>query len=362
MLGFKCGKCGELAQASEEDAGKTVSCPACGQTSLVPMIDADIDQPLDKGARSESAGVGENSPPGRGITDQPPTIGPKVTSGRAIGSLVLGIMSFLFNIFTGLPAILLGILALVNISGSRDRVKGQGLAIAGIVVACIGMLSNTLSALLILNEVHYKAARLLSQNNLKQMGLAIHLYNDIYDHLPPAAIGRLDQPPAAGEKPLLSWRVHILPGLNESYLYSQFKLDEPWDSPDNIKLLPQMPKIYRLPGNNKTPPDHTHYQVFVGNGAAFEKDRVLHFSSDFPDGLAQTIMIVEAAQSVPWTKPDDIPFNPNEPVSPLLSKFFRGTNVALMDGSARFLPLDTPESVLKAAITRNGNEKMPSDW
>ena len=43
-------------------------------------------------------------------------------------------------------------------------------------------------------------------------------------------------------KPLLSWRVRILPYLEGRYLFEQFKLDEPWDSPHNMKLLKGIPK------------------------------------------------------------------------------------------------------------------------
>src|SRR5262249_51111069 len=139
----------------------------------------------------------------------------------------------------------------------------------------------------------------------------------------------------------------------------QFKLDEPWDGPNNIKLLNQMPKIYKLPGDDKTPPDHTHYQVFVGNGAAFEKTRGLRIP-DFTDGTSNTILVVEAAQAMPWSKPDAIPFDPGKPTAPLLSTRSRGRcNILLADGSVRVVvPASTPESTLKAATTRNGNEPV----
>jgi hypothetical protein len=192
------------------------------------------------------------------------------------------------------------------------------------------------------------------------MGLAMHNHNQTFGGLPAEACGGPNNPLAA-EKPLLSWRVALLPFLEQDRLYRQFKLDEPWDGPNNIKLLNQMPMVYKLPGDDKTPPDHTHYRVFVGNGAAFEKTRGLRIPGDFPDGLSNTILVVEAAQAVPWTKPDDIPFNPGKPIAPLLSTYFRsGCNVVLADGAVRVLPASVPESTLKAAITRNGGD--PFNW
>jgi prepilin-type processing-associated H-X9-DG protein len=117
-----------------------------------------------------------------------------------------------------------------------------------------------------------------------------------------------------------------------------------------------MPKVYQIPGDDKTPADHTRYQVFVGNGAAFDKTQALHFM-DFTDGLSNTILVIEAEKPVPWTKPEDIPYDPSKPIAPLLSSFFRGgCNVLMADGSVRTLPPNTPENTLHALITRNRGE------
>jgi len=273
-------------------------------------------------------------------------------NGKAKASLVFGILSLFCSVLTGLPAILLSIFALLSSNKSFNKKLAERFAIAVIVSACIGMTVNAIVLLEVLKEKRNQAAPLLSQNHLKQMALAMHMYHDAYGNLPPPESGNRFQPLTPGQKPLLSWRVAILPFIEESYLFSQFNLEEPWDSPNNIKLLPLMPKIYRLPTDDKTPPDHTHYQVFVGNGALFATNHLIKLE-DIHE--AKPILIVEAAQAVPWTKPDDIPFDPNEPIAPLLSKFFRGANAALADGSIRFFPLDTPESTLKTAINRNGN-------
>src|SRR5207249_2796575 len=79
--------------------------------------------------------------------------------------------------------------------------------------------------------------RTVSQNNLKQIGLAMHNYHDTYRHFPPQALTDKNG------KPLLSWRVAVLPFIEQDNLYRQFKLDEPWDSEHNRKLLERMPKL-----------------------------------------------------------------------------------------------------------------------
>src|SRR6516165_3014449 len=128
----------------------------------------------------------------------------------------------------------------------------------------------------------------------------MHTYNDQYGSLPSAAICDKDG------KPLLSWRVSLLPFLEDQGLYQQFRLDEPWDSPHNLQLLPRMPRVYAPFNGKRTPePYTTYYQVFVGKGAAFETRKGLRLSQDFPDGTSKTFLIVEAGEPVPWTKPED---------------------------------------------------------
>jgi len=166
-------------------------------------------------------------------------------------------------------------------------------------------------------------------------------------------------------KPLYSWRVVILPYVEQQELYNQFHLDEPWDSPHNLTLLPKMPYIYAAPGSKakKIPPYHTICHVFVGKCAAFEGCEGLRFPEDFPDGTSNTILVIEAGEPVPWTKPDDLVYDPDGPLPDLRSVFKGGFNVALADGSTRWInPKEMSETTLRAAITRNGNEVLGPDW
>jgi hypothetical protein len=178
----------------------------------------------------------------------------------------------------------------------------------------------------------------------------MHTYHDKHGRLPPAVV--------YGEngKPLLSWRVLLLPFIEEDNLFRQFKLDEPWDSPHNILLLPKMPQMF-FPFDGGAPPNPntTFYQVFVGKGTAFEGRHGLRIREDFGERACSIFLIVEAGRAVPWSKPEDIPYAENEPLPELGGLFKGGFRAALADGTVRDVPQETKEAALRAAIIRNGD-------
>jgi hypothetical protein len=207
-------------------------------------------------------------------------------------------------------------------------------------------------------KVREAAARVQSSNNLKQMCLAMINYADSHQgRLPPQALFSKDG------KPLLSWRVLILPYIEQEALYKEFHLDEPWDSEHNKKLLARMPRTFALPGKEKeAAAGQTYYLGFVGKGAFFEEKKALRYPADFPDGTSNTIMFVEAAEAVPWTKPEDLPFDPGKPLPKLGGRSPGGFLAALCDGSVRLVSSSISEKTLRAAITRNGGEVLGDDW
>ena len=143
--------------------------------------------------------------------------------------------------------------------------------------------------------------------NLRNITQAFIKYAEQHGHLPRAAI--VDQQ----NRPLLSWRVEILPLLGQEALYQQFKLDEPWNSEHNIKLLPLIPQIYQ-PVNQRVPLGYTHIVVLRGPGSLFEEPTPPSLGRLFvADGASMTVLLAEAGKLVPWTKPEDEIVDPELP-------------------------------------------------
>jgi Protein of unknown function (DUF1559) len=189
------------------------------------------------------------------------------------------------------------------------------------------------------------------------VSLALLDYESAHGHLPPAVVYGYDG------QPLYSWRVLVLPYIEQDALYKQFHLDEPWDSPHNIALLEKMPHTYEAPGSKKSkvPPYHTVCHVFVGKGTAFEGREGLR-SHDFPNGTSNTLLVIEAGEPVPWTKPADLVYDPDGPLPELPLLFRDGFRMAFADGSTRWVKKEISEATLRAIITRNFVDLPSSDW
>jgi hypothetical protein len=214
----------------------------------------------------------------------------------------------------------------------------------------IGTVANAVQALL--DEVLDASRRMRSIDNLKQIGLAMHNYYDAHKHLPPPAIYSPDG------KPLLSWRVILLPYLEQNALYKEFHLDEPWDSPHNLKLAQTLPVDFLSPKSKIKEPGRTNYVLPVGPGTMFEGHEGKTFK-EITDGISRTIMAVEVddEHAVIWSKPDDLPYDPKEPAKSL-GGHFKDVFVALMgDGAVRVFPLSIPADDLRSWFSAAAGDK-----
>lgn len=192
-----------------------------------------------------------------------------------------------------------------------------------------------------------------STNQLKQMGIAFHNFASAYRKFPASAsmaregaIGVNDE----SELKPFSWRVAILPFIEQQELFEQYRFDEPWDSEANSKLLAKMPSVYRRPDASEDQPvGHANYQGIANGASALGIDDGVKFK-DIRDGTSNTLLILETKSSVPWTKPQDLSELPE----------FAGDAVLrylMADGAVRTMaPVD--EEKLKALITRDGGERI----
>lgn len=184
-----------------------------------------------------------------------------------------------------------------------------------------------------------------ARRGIIKIGRAMHAYHGSHGHFPPAVLYGPD-----GKTPC-SWRVALLPFLGERELYEQYRLDEPWDSPHNLKVLEKMPTVYRHP---KDPAESTNspYYVLVGPGSIFEGKEGTPMK-EIKDGMSQTLLVVEARRETPWTKPEDIHYDSEKPLPQLGGYSEEGFLTAWADGSMRFVSKSIDDETLRAAVQKS---------
>jgi len=186
---------------------------------------------------------------------------------------------------------------------------------------------------------------------LKQIALSMHNYHDVYGCFPPAYIA--DE---AG-RPLHSWRVLLLPYMEEKPLYDKYRFDEPWDGPHNQKLASAIINAYSGAADHSGPKDtETDYVAIVGPGTLWPGERSLAIS-DIPDGTANVIAVVEVRHSgIHWMEPRDLHILQMAPTinaphgQGISSEHKGGANVAFANAAVRLLPESTPADVLRSWI------------
>lgn len=216
-------------------------------------------------------------------------------------------------------------------------------------IAIIGTLTGLL--LPAVQSARVAAGRMQTSNNLKQLALAMFNFESAYRAFP-ATAGVDDE-----GKPMLSWRVAVLPFLEEQQLYERFNLDEPWDSENNLALLEEMPDVFKHP-TKATKPGHTVYLAAVGEDTYLQRTEATQIR-EITDGTSNTIMLVEVQEeaAVPWTAPQDFEVDMEKlTVEDLFGPEAETTTIGMGDGSVRTFARSIDLEVLKALFTRSGGE------
>lgn len=235
------------------------------------------------------------------------------------------------------------------------------LIVMGCALAFSILCSGILFALLLpaIQAAREAARQSQCRNNLKQIGLALMMYESEWKSLPPAYLADADG------KPMHSWRVLILPYLESADLYDQYDFSEPWDGPKNSRLLGRMPPVYSCPSHGTGAGlTTTDYAGVFGEHCVFRGDNPVRIA-DITDGTSNTLMVAEATGAgIPWMKPEDIDVSKH----PLLgdkagfsSHHPRGVCGLRVDGSVNLIEQTIFPAVLQALFTIDGGEHRSSD-
>jgi competence protein ComGC len=214
----------------------------------------------------------------------------------------------------------------------------------------------TIAVLFALSLPAYRSAqrdalRAWCQNNLKQIALALHNYEQDHNALPPAYTTD------ANGRPLHSWRTLILPYLEQKSLYEKIDLSKPWNDPVNATASATKLAVFICPEAVNTK-NTTAYLAVVGPDGFLVPGRPRRFE-EITDGLSWTLAVIEVSEedAVPWMAPFDADA---VTVMKLDTKaklhHVGGTNAALADGSVMFLKADTPAPVRRALLSISGND------
>jgi len=320
----------------------------------------------------------------------PPPLPPRPTNGRivslddapsgvaavtkqsrlALASLVLGVLACPFFGLTGIPGLICGVMGWLRIEASERpgapvRYTGRSRALAGIILSGMMMLASPLVLISLSGfQRGFETGRRDPYiKNVKEIGLAFQSAASANQDIMPLAIVNADG------RPLLSWRVALLPYLGEEALYREFHLDEPWDSPHNLTLLPRIPRIYQC---LRAPTDVgiTPYVAAAGPGMFFDAPEPIPGTQTIgvsigaiSDGTANTILLFELGQNdgVPWTSPEEVTVDIDEAID-----LFReaqvnhpGVRMTLFgDGSVRTVAQQHDAKTLRAMFTRDGGDTV----
>jgi prepilin-type processing-associated H-X9-DG protein len=243
-----------------------------------------------------------------------------------------------------------------------------------IVLSVVGVLAVLFIGLMVvpmfpaIGGTRESARRICCNNQLKKISYAMHAYHDKYKCFPPAYIADKNG------RPMHSWRVLLLPYLEQEALYKQYRFDEPWDSPNNQKVTDLILCIYQCPSQPDSTKPMTSYVMIVGPHTVSDGPHSRKLT-DFTDGLSNSILLVEVADSdIRWAEPRDLNFdkinfkiNGSKGQSNsgkhrgIGSHHINGVNVSLCDGSVRFLNGSMDPKQIKAMATIDGGETVPAD-
>jgi len=191
------------------------------------------------------------------------------------------------------------------------------------------------------------------RQNLEKLGIGMRSYHKAHGSFP--SVAHYD----AQGRPLLSWRVLLLPHLGEQALFDEFHMEESWDSPHNRTLVNRMPEIFRCPFDRDVLPTMSSYVAVSGAQTMFPSRQSIR-REDISDDLSLTVMLIEiGGSSIPWTKPEDLSFDVAVNVKDIpAARAYGARHVLLADGSVTTIVNAVKPSVWQALLTINDGESI----
>ena len=315
---FTCPHCQTRTEVEDEFSGQAGQCVVCGREIVLPEFASVAN---DQSGRGDRSGAGDQTGPGKRSSM---ASGSTATSKKRKRSVAWIAAAVLLLLIVGT-----GVIAIAKIGGSAAQRVRQG------------------------------RERLASIRNLEKIASALNAYAADHGRYPaPAILGR-------NGKPLLSWRVQILPYLGEEELYDEFNLDESWDVGENQLLQYQMPVVFRHPDSQGWSSDTT-YHLVTGRGTLFPPTGPLG-PKQVADGATKTILCVEARASSVWSEPLDLDVIATGGTinsasgTDLGGVTTGGVCVVTVDGRGHFLSEATPAMTVNALISPRGGEPLPDD-
>jgi prepilin-type processing-associated H-X9-DG protein len=244
--------------------------------------------------------------------------------------------------------------------GSADQPK-SGMSTLLKLLAILAIAGTVIAMLLpAVRNAREPARRNQCANQLKQIAIAVKLYEQAHGALPPAYTTD------SNGKPLHSWRTLILPFLEEEQLYNSIDLSRPWDHPVNAAALNAKVSAYQCPSAERWESDgnRTIYQAVVTPNSCFRATEPRSLS-EITDGAENTLMLIEVDEehAVPWMSPVDADEETVLGLGGPKSETAHpgGVQAAFVDGSVGFLRGAMPAAARRALISIAGNNKLTDE-
>jgi len=236
-------------------------------------------------------------------------------------------------------------------SPASSDAKATKMAFVVLAAVAFAVCAGIIPAVLLpaMQAVRQSASQAQSSNNLKQLGIALHNYHDVYGCFPPAVVRDADG------NPLYSGRVLLLPFLAQEHIYRSFDLTEAWDSPRNEAISHMSVNVFMDPSSSaRDQASRTDYFFVTGKGTMFEDGKNIQLT-DILDGTSNTIAMVEArGKSKSWAEPGDIDLSFPQPLPE--GNHSNGNLVLFADGSVRMLPKNLSPTEVRSMATIAGIE------